>query len=187
MTDRPPVALHPSAASRPVQITLMRIDLLVVRIWRPTDADTAALSRTLGLRWPTTPNTRTCGDIRVLWLGPEEWAVVGMPHGVLVAQFAEVLNDRPHHVADLADGRCAIEVHGPAARDLLSKVCSLDLDSPSFGAHSCAQTLLSQVAVCIEKTALHGDKGGFLIHVDSSVSSWLMAALEEAATEFEVP
>ncbi len=104
-----------------------------------------------------------------------------------MAQLAEVLNDRPHHVADLADGRCAIEVHGPAARDLLSKVCSLDLESPAFGSKSCAQTLLAQVAVCIEQVAVHGGEGGFLIHVDSSVSPWLMAALEEAATEFQVP
>jgi sarcosine oxidase subunit gamma len=104
-----------------------------------------------------------------------------------VAQLAEVLNDRLHHVADLADGCCAIEVHGPAARDLLSKVCSLDLESPAFGPKSCAQTLLAQVAVCIEQAALHGSEGGFLIHVDSSVASWLMAALEEEAIEFQVP
>jgi sarcosine oxidase subunit gamma len=83
------------------------------------------------------------GRVRsVLWLGPDEWLVIG-PDGDtldLVTVLDEAVGEGPGSVVDVSANRATLVLSGPNARDLLEKGCTLDLHPRSFTAGQCAQT-----------------------------------------------
>lgn len=106
---------------------------------------------------PVEPNTTwEEGHRAALWLGPDEWLILGAP-GTATAIGAELetaLAGTHHSVVDVSANRAALELSGPGSKDLLSKGCSLDLD-PRGGwvAGRCAQTLLARVPVILHERA----------------------------------
>ena len=97
---------------------------------------------------PIEPNTVT-GDARqaALWLGPDEWLVVGRPGSEqqLEAEFAAV----GATVVDVSANRTTLELRGPRARELLEFGCPIDLHPSVFRPGRCAQTLLARANVLI--------------------------------------
>jgi sarcosine oxidase subunit gamma len=140
-------------------------------------ADDAA-ARALGL--PVEPNTtRASGERTTLWLGPDDWLVVG-PDGDAAAVEAELLAVGAGWVStvDVSANRTAIELTGPRVRDLLAHGCSLDLHPRAFAPGRCAQTMLARAQVILE--ALDG--GAFRVFVRGSfaayLATWLIDAVE---------
>lgn len=93
--------------------------------------------------------------LHVLWLGPDEWLVVG-PEGAGpdVAPAAEaairVAADGAFvTTVDVSANRVALEVTGTDARRLLAFGCALDLDARHFGPGSCAQTMVARAGVIL--------------------------------------
>ncbi len=130
---------------------------------------------TLGLELPANNRVAATGDRRLLWLGPDEWLVVG-PDGAeseIVALLEQAL-DGAGAVVDLSGNRTRIEIRGPRARDLLATCCSLDLHPRAFGPGHCAQTLLQKTPILIDQT----DEESFRILVRPSfaayVAEWLL-------------
>lgn len=113
--------------------------------------------------FPTEPNT-AADD--VLWLGPDEWLVVGGRERDFPAAAA----------VDVSANRVCLELSGRGARDVLAQGCSLDLRPRSFGPGRCAQTLLARVEVILHCT---GDDA-FRILVRPSFAPYLRAWLEDA-------
>ncbi len=107
------------------------------------------------LGFPPEPNT-VSGDMSrgVLWLGPDEWLVVGLPGtaGASIAELERDLAGSHHAVVDVSANRAVIELRGAARLDLLSSGCSLDLDP--FGGwvpSVCAQTLFARAQVILQE------------------------------------
>lgn len=96
------------------------------------------------------------GQVRsVLWLGPDEWLVVG-PDGDtvnLISLLVEAVADDRGSVVDVSANRSTLVVSGPSARDLLEKGCTLDLHPRAFGAGRCAQTTFARGHVLLWQTA----------------------------------
>jgi sarcosine oxidase subunit gamma len=141
------------------------------------------LGRVLGTPLPTGPNTVTqAGHHRVLWLGPEEWLVVG-PDGSAHATaelLRAALEDEPGSVVDVSANRTTLELAGPAAREVLEKGCALDLHPRTFGPGACAQTLLARVNVILHQVDAEPCyrllvRGSFAPYL----SDWLLDAMEE--------
>ena len=133
-------------------------------------------ARALGL--PREPNTvRRDGERSTLWLGPDEWLVVG-PDGDAAAIERELLRAGAGWVStvDLSANRTAIELSGPRVRDLLAHGCSLDLHPRVFGAGRCAQTMLARAQVILEA---RGDDA-FRVLVRSSFAHYLASWLVDA-------
>jgi sarcosine oxidase subunit gamma len=107
------------------------------------------------LGFPLEPNT-VSGDMTrgVLWLGPDEWLVVGAPGDpdVVVTGLEALLGDGHHAVVDVSGNRAVIELRGPDRLALLASACSLDLD-PTGGwvPGVCAQTLLARAQVILQE------------------------------------
>ena len=126
------------------------------------DASDRALARRLseavGASLPTEPGTvgsAPDADRHVLWLGPDEWLVVG-PDGTAASIERAIHEASPEAfvtTVDVSANRVGMELAGPAARELLGFGCSIDLDPPAFGPGRCAQTLLARAAVIIWETA----------------------------------
>jgi sarcosine oxidase subunit gamma len=160
---------------------LAQIDLRVA----PTDrAALDAVASVVG-PLPTDPNTFTGGpDGSVLWLGPDEWLLVGPPGGAaaLESHLRIALGEAAAGVAivDVSANRTTLELHGPNARAVLEGGCSIDLHPRAFGPGRCAQTLLARAGVIIQQLT---DEPLYRIFVRPSfaiyVATWLKDALEE--------
>ncbi len=148
----------------------------------PKDADVMKrLAEALGFALPVIPNTAAAkGDYRALWLGPDEWLVVG-PDGeqtALEQGLRNALNDAFGSVTDISANRTLLEIGGAKARELLKHGVSIDLDAHSFGPGRCAQTLLAKAQVIIERrdeSAVLYVRTSFAIYV----ATWLLDALKE--------
>jgi sarcosine oxidase, subunit gamma len=138
---------------------------------------------------PTRPNTVATAGIRhVLWLGPDEWLVIG-PDGdahwierALRSALGEKEADGFGSVVNVSAGRTVLELSGPAAREVLEKGCALDLHPLAFRPGHCAQTLVSRAEVILHQTAdTPAPKYRLLVRTSFAryLALWLMDAMQE--------
>ena len=150
----------------------------------PKDANVMQrLDEALGLALPVFPNTVAAkGGRRALWLGPDEWMVVG-PDGqreALEQALRKGLNGAFGSIVDVSANRTLLEIRGQKARTLLAHGVAIDLDPRSFGPGRCAQTLLAKAQVIAERRDV---ETAFHLYVRSSFASYLADWLLDAAAE----
>jgi sarcosine oxidase subunit gamma len=131
----------------------------------------------LGVALPA-PNTVAAGAFTVLWLGPDEWLVIG--------DGAKELLDRAvgsdfASVVDVSADRRTFVLSAPWARDLLAKGMAIDLHPRVFGEGDCAQTLLARSQVILQQV---DDRPTYHVLVRGSFAPYLAAWLADAASEF---
>ncbi|MYX35729.1 MULTISPECIES: sarcosine oxidase subunit gamma family protein [unclassified Streptomyces] len=146
-------------------------------------AEAAGLA--LGAPLPLEPCTSVrTGDLAVLWLGPDQWLVVGPPgaQGDLEARLRKAAGEAHVSVTDVSAQRTILLVSGPRARDLLAHGCSLDLHPEVFGPGACARTALARAQVVL--VARQETRAGFWVLVHSSFAGYLADWLLDAATEY---
>ncbi|MFH9001890.1 sarcosine oxidase subunit gamma [Streptomyces afghaniensis] len=151
----------------------------------PKGAAADAVGLALGLQLPVEPGTVVrAGQLTALWLGPDEWLVVGPPGGgqVLESRIREAAGDEPVSVVDVSAQRTTLLVAGPRARDVLAHGCSLDLHPRVFGPGRCAQTNLGRTQVVL--VARDDPRPGFWVLVRSSFAGYLTDWLLDAAVEW---
>lgn len=105
-----------------------------------------------GLALPLTPNSASLGAQRqLLWLGPDEWLLKlrdGQGEAVEVALRA-ALQGLHHALVQVGHGNTTLVVEGPAAADLLSRGCPLDLHPRVFTAGALAQTHIAKAGAVL--------------------------------------
>ncbi|MEU9213554.1 sarcosine oxidase subunit gamma family protein [Streptomyces sp. NPDC048415] len=144
-----------------------------------------AVGLALGLPLPLEPNTVVrAGELTALWLGPDEWLVVGTPgtQQDLENRIRAATGDEPVSVTDVSAQRTTLLVAGPRARDLLAHGCPLDLHPRAFGAGRCAQTTLARAQIVL--VARDESRAGFWVLVRSSFAGYLTDWLLDAAAEY---
>jgi sarcosine oxidase subunit gamma len=103
---------------------------------------------------PMEPNTAIDdGHRAALWLGPDEWLILGSPgdeHAITEELEAAFVGSH-HSVVDVSANRVAIELTAADRSELLSCVCSLDLEPPAWRAGRCAQTLVGRAQVILRE------------------------------------
>jgi len=131
------------------------------------------------LGFPAAPNTATTTDDRdVLWLGPDEWLVVGGPGaaGSIAAELGSSLAGLHHSVVDVSANRLLIELTGPSRHDLLASACPIDLHPRSWGDGRCAQSVFGAAQVL-----LHEREGATRLHVRPSFANYVVDLLLAAS------
>ncbi|MCG5213859.1 sarcosine oxidase subunit gamma family protein [Streptosporangium soli] len=116
------------------------------------------------------------GDTVLVWLGPDEWLVVG-PGEVPGMPGAE-----HESVADVSAHRTVVELAGPAAREVLLKGCPIDLHPGVFPPGRCAQTLLGRaqvIIVCVD------ERPAYRLFVRASLAGYLAGWLIDAMREYQ--
>ncbi|WP_420309941.1 sarcosine oxidase subunit gamma [Streptomyces sp. YS-B37] len=144
-----------------------------------------AVGLALGLSLPLEPNTVVrAGELTVLWLGPDEWLVVGAPDTQrdLEERIRAAAGDEHVSVTDVSAQRTTLLVSGARARDLLAHGCPLDLHPRAFGPGRCAQTMLARAQVVV--VARDEPGAGFWVLVRSSFAGYLTDWLLDAAGEY---
>jgi sarcosine oxidase subunit gamma len=180
-------------------VTLAEVPLLTQLNLRldPAGPAAEAVGKELGTALPTEPCTSaTAGDLTVLWLGPDEWLVVGPPGAeqrltaqlrsaqLRSAQPGSAGGTEPVSVVDVSAQRTTLALGGPRVRDLLAQGCTLDLHAREFGVGDCAQTMLAHAPVVLLRR--DGDDPAFWVLVRASFASYLLDWLVDATTEFTV-
>ncbi|HXV08570.1 MAG TPA: sarcosine oxidase subunit gamma family protein [Burkholderiales bacterium] len=174
------------AGSVPGAVTLAEIPFLAKIGLRGDPADARfrdAARSALELDLALQPNTFTRRDaLRCLWLGPDEWLVVG-PAGAVVelsGRLEAALQGRHAAIVDLSAAHAAFELRGERAREVLAKACSLDLHPRAFRPGQCAQSNFARTQAVL---ALEDDAPAFRLFVRRSfalyLADWLLDAMRE--------
>jgi sarcosine oxidase subunit gamma len=115
--------------------------------------------------FPPEPNTvAEVGGRTVLWLGPDEWLVLGGREEDYADAGAAV---------DVSANRVVLELSGSAAADVLATGCSVEV-----AVGCCAQTLLARAQVILSRP----EPDRWWILVRPSFASYMRAWLEDALT-----
>ena len=127
-----------------------------------------AIERQVSLRGepPMPPNT-VAGD--AIWLGPDEWLVLGGREEDYPDAWAAV---------DVSAARVCLELAGEGAADVLARGCAIDLHESVFPPGTCAQTLVARAQVILYRT----DEHTFRLLVRPSYVDYLRAWLQDALT-----
>ncbi|MEV4459854.1 sarcosine oxidase subunit gamma family protein [Microbispora sp. NPDC049633] len=160
---------------------LTQIDLRV----EPKSPAAEQIGTAIGVPLPLEPGTAVRGgDLTVLWLGPDEWLVLG-PDGAapeLVERLTEAAAGEHVSVVDVSAQRTTLVVAGERARDVLAHGCALDLHPRVFGPGRCAQTTLARAGV-----VLVADEDGFRVLIRSSFAAYVAEWLLDASVEYVTP
>jgi sarcosine oxidase subunit gamma len=142
---------------------------------------------------PLEPNTVHGGpDAAVLWLGPDEWLIVG-PDGsaaqlesqirdALAAAVAGSPVDGAVALVDVSANWTILELARADARAILAGGCSIDLHARAFGPGRCAQTLVARAGVILWQTAAE-PAPTFRLLVRPSFAAYLAAWLTDAIAD----
>lgn len=147
-------------------------------------AFTAAVKNATGCDLPLAANTvATAGDVRILWLGPNEWWVVGTDarRAGLIDGLRNAFSGQHTNVTDVSESRTVITMTGAASRDVLARGISLDLHPRAFGPGQCAQTSLSRCNVLLHQT---DNTPSYEIYVLKSFSDYLWRWIGLIAEDF---
>jgi sarcosine oxidase, subunit gamma len=124
------------------------------------------------------------GQVRVLNFAPREWLVVSeaIEGPRLAEHLGQHLGGQGMAVVDLSCAFKALRVEGPAARELLSKGCGLDLHPRAFPAGLASRTRFAQLPVIVDCT---DPKPCFNLYVGRSYLQYLRSRLIDVAVEFQ--
>jgi heterotetrameric sarcosine oxidase gamma subunit len=162
---------HPLAASAAVSPDCPAAQLASVAPARRfiIRGDAAALA-SMGLLLPGTCRATTTGNCVLLWLGPDEFLLLGS-NDVVPSDAC---------VVDVSHRDTALTVSGPLAVWLINGFCALDLQEAAFPIGMCTRTVFGKAEIVLWRTAAET----FRIEVARSFAPYVWACLEEARREF---
>ena len=144
----------------------------------------AAVLDITGVELPLNANTFvTSGNLKIYWLGPEEWLIVIQPEQriELKSSLQQGLQGIFSLVTDVSSGQTIISICGINARALIEKGCTVDLHPRQFKKGACAQTHLAKAAILI---SVIEDGMEFEIIVRRSFADYLGLWLLDSTVEF---
>ncbi|KQX22624.1 MULTISPECIES: sarcosine oxidase subunit gamma [unclassified Sphingomonas] len=154
--------------------------ITTLRLRLPTADDLARIGTLIGTPLTTVPNRASDGAVRVIWIGLDEWLILGdtAPHAALEAAARDAAAALS---VGVGDGRCVFEVTGPGAADLINKASSLDLNRVLATPEQTAMTLFAQVNVVIDRPP---GLDGYRLIFDISIRDYLHRWFRDAVVEF---
>jgi sarcosine oxidase, subunit gamma len=113
--------------------------------------DLRAEERVLPFEAPAPNTTVTWGMRDVLWLGPDEWLVVGEAgtESSTVEELERALADHHHSVIDVSANRIVFDLTDRP--EAIASACGIDLDPVRWRPGMCAQTLFGQAQVILHQ------------------------------------
>jgi sarcosine oxidase subunit gamma len=159
---------------------LDRRRIATLRLRRSSPKDLARIGALIGADLPTMPNTTSGDTVRVIWIGPDEWLIIGDTASNAAIE-AAASDAAAALCVSVGDGRCSFDVTGADAGDLLAKATSIDLHPAVFTEGRSAMTLFAQVNAIIDRPP---GLAGFRLIFDVSLRDYLHQWFRDALVEF---
>jgi sarcosine oxidase subunit gamma len=148
----------------------------------------AVTGRTLPIRAGHADLGRRCA---VLWLGPDEWAILSAPstEGQIVEELSQALAPHHHQVVDISDYNTVLTLRGSAVRDLLAKLITIDLHPRFFARGNGVATLCgkAQIWLICREDENSASEPLFEIVVRRSMADYLWCLIADAGREWAMP
>jgi len=155
-----------------------------ISAWREADIAPlrSALAEQLGVTLPEGPAAASAGDVVLFHIAPRRWWLVRAEDrsSYLAARLAAAATGRAA-LSDLSHGRTVLRFSGLASRNVLQKLCRIDLHPRAFPAGCVAQTPLGQVTALIHAL---DDGPSFDLYLPRSLAYSAVESLIDAATGF---
>ncbi|MGH8993991.1 MAG: sarcosine oxidase subunit gamma family protein [Acidimicrobiia bacterium] len=186
MADQGPVARSPIAgrggSGSPSAAVVLADETTLAKVLVRARAD-GSLARSLGVDGGRA--ARDGHGTLVARFGPDEWLLLAAP-GVapaLVERVEGMPDDDLVSALDITSGRAVVRLSGPAAADVLAKVCAVDTARlPDGGAFR--SFVAGVVAEVIRDDRPEPPGRSYLVACDRSYGQYLFDALADAAAEF---
>lgn len=142
-----------------------------------------------GVEFPETAcRAAIAGTRATLWLGPDEYLLLGLEPGGRIEESAaavavaleQALAGAPHALVDVSHRQFGLEVGGEHAATMLSAGCPLDLDLAEFPVGMCTRTVFAKADVVLWRTRADA----FHLEVWRSFAGYVSGLLAEVAREF---
>lgn len=154
---------------------------ILVQAWKPGMIEAASGHLAIAAPWPVRVGSVSGDDPRVLCYSPVEWLVLADSRPAeLLDSLESAFAAAGITVTDVSQGLGALQVRGPAARDMVSKACGVDFHPEAFPVGACARTRFAQLPVLVECFDVHS----FNCYVSHSYLRYLQLWLADAAVEF---
>ena len=155
--------------------------LCAVLVTGSLQAESLSLSDDGSLFLSNKPNRASGQSAWSLWLAPNQWLLTSTQlEGEFTKQLQAALPD-DFTITAASSSRCAIDISGEAAEQLLNKGCGLNISSGVFMVGDCAQTVFAQVDILLQKLS---EEPSFRVFVGRSEADYLWRWLLRASGEF---
>lgn len=119
---------------------------------RSEEKAVAALGKAIGLSLPRKPGTSvTKGDVTALWIGPDEWLVLGTVGSGLEAKLNKVKTGL-YSVVSVDNRNTGLVVSGANAVNAINGGCPRDLSLKAFPVGGCGRTIIGKAEVVLWRT-----------------------------------
>jgi len=140
----------------------------------------ALLKKALGVGLPATGRYADGDAGRILWSGYRQWYFAGN-RASLAAEITTLLAGKAA-TTDQSDGWIQLALIGASSRDVMARLCPLDLSAEQFGEGSVARTELNHMMVMV--TAIPGGFGIFVMRsFTASAVKYLQVAMASVAAQ----
>lgn len=134
-------------------VTLTPVEAMERISLRAEDKAVTALGKAIGLSLPKKPATSvTKGNVTALWIGPDEWLIIGAEGSNLEAKLNKVKTGL-YSVVSVNHRNTAITVSGKNAANALNGGCPRDLSLAAFPVGACGRTIIGKAEVVLWRTA----------------------------------
>ena len=90
---------------------------------------------------------RSDGERASLWLGPDEWLLLGTASTAQSAPMPSLAH--AHSLVDVSERQLALEIAGKEVEDLLQSACPLDLCAEAFSVGNCTRTIFGRCEIVL--------------------------------------
>jgi sarcosine oxidase subunit gamma len=132
-----------------------------------------------GLDLPPPGRAAVTGELTALWMQPSAWLLVAPPGepSALARAVKQVCGDAGS-IVDQTQGRAVLHLSGDRAREVLGRICHLDLHPRVFHAGCVAATRVAELPCLLYQS---DDAPSFELMVPSSYAGWFAEAVCRAA------
>jgi len=139
----------------------------------------SAIKGAAGVTMPAVNSIKTNGDRGVCWMSPDE-ALILCPYGDVadvLSAMNQTLGTSHALIVNVSDARSVFRVTGPDARDVMAKLCPVDLSPAAFKPGMFRRTRMAQVPAAFWMP----DAQTFQIICFRSVADYMFGVLRVAA------
>lgn len=154
------------------------VGMITLRCKHEVKALAKAVKAVVGVKLPGKRRIEMKSDKGAAWMSPDELLLL-LPYEQVqgaILLINEILQGEHALVVDVSDARAVFRLEGAGAREVLRKLCPVDLSDDAFGPGEIRRTRAAQVAV-----AFWMDENGFTLVSFRSVAAYVMGLLSASA------